>query len=89
MLGYLPGAPLALIEVGWPSLEALGGEAAQRDFLSLAAGQLTRGQGATLHLLGWAWLHDMDPSDTMGLLRRDGSGKAAYGAWKEIAVSGS
>ncbi|MEO0250014.1 MAG: hypothetical protein ABIN58_10905 [candidate division WOR-3 bacterium] len=86
-LAHTPGLSLALIEVGWPSLEALGGEAAQRDFLAQAVGRLTREQGIPLNLVGWAWLHDINPNDTMGLLRRDNSPKAAYEIWKALSTS--
>ncbi len=85
---YMPGIPLAFTELGWPSLEALGGESAQADFLTQATGRLTHDQGVTLELVGWAWLHDIDNNDATGLLRRDGSEKLAYGVWKQISSSG-
>ncbi|MFQ5382470.1 MAG: hypothetical protein ACE5EF_12745, partial [Dehalococcoidia bacterium] len=62
-LAYLPGRPLGFSELGWPSLDAFGGEQGQADLLAAVAGRLTAGQGIDLELLGWAWLHDLDEND--------------------------
>ena len=85
---YMPGKPLGFSELGWSSLEALGGEQGQADFLTQVAGRLTRGRGVELRLLMWAWLHDIDNNDTIGLIKRDGTEKLAYQVWKELSTSG-
>ncbi|MGB9622375.1 MAG: hypothetical protein ACPL07_00890 [Candidatus Bathyarchaeia archaeon] len=86
-LDYLPGKPLGFSELGWPSMEAFGGEQAQADFLAEVAGRLTKKQGINLHLLGWAWLHDLDENDHIGLLKRDGARKMVYETWESISAS--
>lgn len=87
-LSYLPGKPFGLVEIGWPSIAAFGGEQGQADFLEQAVGRLTTNQGVNLHLLGWAWLHDLNEDDHVGLIRRDGTEKLAYEVWKRISTSG-
>ncbi|MBS7620185.1 hypothetical protein KEJ21_06030 [Candidatus Bathyarchaeota archaeon] len=87
MLSYLPGKPLGFSELGWPSMDAFGGEQAQADFITQVAGRLTREQGVNLHLFGWAWLHDLDEKDYIGLIKRDGAEKLAYQVWKNISKS--
>ncbi len=87
-VAYMPGKPLGFSELGWSSLEALGGEQGQAGFLTQVAGRLTRGRGVELRLLMWAWLHDIDKDDTIGLIKRDGTEKAAYRVWKELSTSG-
>jgi hypothetical protein len=84
-LNYMPGKPFGFSELGWPSIDVFGGEQAQADFIMQVAGRLTRDQGVNLHLLGWAWLHDLSENDYIGLMRRDGTGKLAYEVWKAIA----
>lgn len=86
-LAYMPGNRLGFSEVGWPSLEVFGGEQGQADFITQVAGRLTVDQGVNLHLLGWPWLHDIDDTDTIGLIRRDGREKLAYQVWKELSAS--
>ncbi|MGB9718173.1 MAG: hypothetical protein ACP5PQ_01225 [Thermoproteota archaeon] len=86
-LGYLPGKPFGFSELGWPSMDAFGGEQAQADFIMQVVGRLTREQGINLHLLGWAWLHDLNENDSIGLIRRNGEEKPAYTAWKNISES--
>ena len=44
-------------------------------------------QGINLHLLGWAWLHDIDQNDYLGLIKRDGTEKLAYQVWKNLSKS--
>lgn len=39
-----------------------------------------------LHLLGWAWLHDVDENDHIGLIKRDRTEKLAYEAWKTFQL---
>ena len=85
---YLPGKPVGFSELGWPSLDAFGGEQAQADFVMQASGRLTRGQGMDLKLFGWAWLHDLDENDHIGLMKRDGTAKLAYRTWKSVSNSG-
>jgi len=87
-LAHMPGKPLGFSELGWSSLEAFGGEQGQADFLAQVARRLTRGRGAQLHLLMWAWLHDIADDDTIGLIRWDGREKLAYQVWKELSTSG-
>jgi hypothetical protein len=87
-LSYFPGKPFGFSELGWPSIDALGGEQAQADFITQVAGRLTRMQGVNLHLFGWAWLHDLDENDHIGLIRRDGTEKLAYEIWKGMSRSG-
>lgn len=86
-LAYLPGKSLGFSELGWPSLDAFGGEQSQADFLNQVTGRLTLEQGMDLRLLGWAWLHDIDQNDTIGLLRCDGSEKLAYQVWKDFSAN--
>ncbi|MGB9684627.1 MAG: hypothetical protein ACPL1Z_06835 [Candidatus Bathyarchaeales archaeon] len=86
-LSYLPDKPVGFSELGWPSMEAFGGEQAQADFITQVAGRLTREQGMNLHLFGWAWLHDLDENDYIGLIKRDGTEKLAYEAWKNLSRS--
>lgn len=80
-----PGKPFGFSELGWPARVEFGGEQGQADFLTLAAGALTRGRGIPLHLLGWAWLHDQDANDYIGLILRNGTEKLAYGVWKTLS----
>ena len=86
--GYMPGKPFGFTELGWPSLEFFGGEQGQADFLKNVSSRLTVEQRINLHLLGWAWLHDLDENDTLGLIRRDGTEKIAYGVWKNMSQAG-
>lgn len=85
---HLPGKPIGFSEVAWPSLEAFGGEQSQASFLGELCGRLTQDTGINLHLLGWPWLHDLDDNDSIGLIRRDGTTKLAYGVWKGISITG-
>jgi len=87
-LSYMPGKPFGFSELGWPSSEAFGGEQAQADFINQVIERLIRGQEVNLHLLGWAWLHDLNGNDYVGLIRRDGGEKLAYEVWKELSGSG-
>lgn len=85
-LSYMPGKKIALTELGWPSMSEFGGEQGQADFLSDVSGRLTTGQSMQLHMLAWAWLHDIDSGDYIGLVKRDGSEKLAYSVWKELSA---
>ncbi|MEM2050235.1 MAG: hypothetical protein QW542_01260 [Thermoproteota archaeon] len=84
-LSHLPGKPFGFSELGWPSIDVFGGEQAQADFLTQVVGRLTREQGINLHMLGWAWLHDLDEKDSIGLVKRNGEEKLAYDVWKNIS----
>lgn len=84
---YLPDKPVGFSELGWPSMEVFGGEQAQADFITQVARRLVRGQGMNLHLFGWAWLHDLDENDHIGLIERDGAEKLAYEVWKNLSRS--
>lgn len=84
---YFPDKPFGFSELGWPSLEAFGGEQGQADFIVDVSGRLTVEQRIDLHLLGWAWLHDIDQNDHVGLKKRDGTEKMAYEAWENISNS--
>ncbi|MCX5866160.1 MAG: hypothetical protein NT009_01590 [Proteobacteria bacterium] len=83
-LTYVAGKPLGFSEIAWPALDFYGGEQAQADFLSEVTGRLTINQGVNLRLLGWPWLSDLDANDSIGLLRRDGTEKTIYQAWKNL-----
>jgi hypothetical protein len=82
----MPGKPFGFSELSWPSIEAFGGEQGQSEFLVQAAGRLTTEQGIKLHLLGWAWLHDLENGQGIGLIERDGSEKLVYSTWKTISA---
>ncbi|MBC7113306.1 MAG: hypothetical protein H5T34_04715 [Candidatus Methanomethyliales bacterium] len=88
-LRYMPNKPIGFSELGWPSIEFFGGEKGQADFIQEVAGRLTREQGVGLELLGWAWLHDIDGNDYIGLIKRDGKEKLAYEVWKSLSISRS
>ena len=88
-LDFVPNKPLGFSELGWPSLEAFGGEQGQADFISHASGRLTADQGVDLRLFGWAWLHDVEENDHVGLIKRDGTEKMAYCVWSDLSSSGS
>jgi len=84
----MPGKPIGFSELGWMSIEALGGEQAQAEFLRQVAGRLTQDQGLDLHMLAWIWLTDLDENDHTGLIARDGTEKLGYQAWKDLSESG-
>jgi hypothetical protein len=81
----MPEKPFGFTEIAWPSLEALGVEQAQADFIEQAANRLTRDRGINLHLFGWPWLHDLDENDAVGLIKIDGTEKLSYTAWKNLS----
>lgn len=81
---YMPGKPFGFSELGWPALEAFGGEQAQADFITQAASRLTLKQGINLHLFGWAWLSALDNNDAIALIKRDGNPRPAYQAWQAV-----
>jgi acyl-CoA-binding protein len=82
---YMPGKPFGFSEIAWPSLDALGGEQAQADFITQVTGRLTRDRGINLQLFGWPWLHDLDENDATGLIEFNGTEKLGYAAWKNIS----
>ena len=82
---YMPGKPFGFSEIAWPSIDAIGGEQAQADFIVQAIGRLTHDRGINLHLFGWPWLHDLDENDAVGLIRIDGTEKLGYAVWKNIS----
>ncbi|MEM3708396.1 MAG: hypothetical protein QXF43_01985, partial [Nitrososphaerales archaeon] len=82
---YMPDKPVGFSELGWPSMDAFGGEQAQADFIAQVVGRLTREQGINLYLFGWAWLHDLNENDSIGLIKRNGTEKLAYEVWKNIS----
>jgi hypothetical protein len=85
----LPDTPFGFTEVAWPSLEAFGGEQEQAAFLEQLTGRLTRDRGVPLRFLGWPWLTDLDETDAIGLVRRDGTPKPALNVWTGLAYFGA
>jgi len=85
-LGIVPDKLIGFSEVGWPSLDAFGGEQSQADFIVALGGRLTAGQGIGLHLVGWPWLCDIDSTDHIGLFRRAGTAKPAWEQWKLLSA---
>ena len=77
--------PFGFTELAWSTLDPFGGEQAQAEFLTDAAGRLTAEQGMDLHLFGWWSLIDLDadPHNT-GLITQDGREKEAYEVWKSM-----
>jgi len=88
VLNYMPGKLLGFSEVAWAALDAFGGEQGQADFIIQASTRLTVEQGIRLHMFGWPWLHALDDNDSVGLIKRDGTERLAYGVWKELSSSG-
>ena len=84
-LNYMPGKPFGFTEIAWASLDALGGEKAQADFIVQVTTRLTRDRGINLNLFGWSWLHDLNENDAVGLIKIDGTEKLGYAAWKNIS----
>ena len=84
-LTYMPGKKVGFTELGWPSMDAFGGEQGQADFLTDVAGRLTSDQGVQLQMLAWAWLHDVDENDHTGLITTDGGEKLAYSVWMDLS----
>ncbi len=84
VFAYFPEKAMGFSELGWPSHEAFGGEQGQANFLIHCAHRLTADQGVDVEFLGWVWLHDLDDTDSLGLKRKDGTGKLAYDVWKAM-----
>jgi len=84
-LSYMPSKPFGFSELGWTSNDYFGGEEGQAEFLTLAAGSLTKGQGVDLRMLCWVWLHDLSQTDEVGLITLNGSERMAYQVWKALA----
>jgi hypothetical protein len=84
-LAYMPGKPFGFSELGWPANDYFGGEKGQAQFLTLAAGSLTKGNGVDLRILCWAWLHDLSETDQIGLMKTDGTPRLAYQTWQALA----
>ena len=87
-LNYMPGKLFGFSELAWAALDAFGGEQGQADFIIQASTRLTVEQGIRLHMFGWPWLHALDDNDSVGLIKRDGTERLAYGVWKELSSSG-
>jgi len=87
-LDYMPGKPFGFSEVGWSALDAFGGEKGQADFINLVATHLTVDQGIDLQLLGWPWLNALDASDSISLIKKDGTERLAYAAWQKLFDEG-
>ncbi|MBC7218910.1 MAG: hypothetical protein H5T49_02060 [Hadesarchaea archaeon] len=85
---YMSEKPFGFSELGWPSMDAFGGEPGQADFIIKVSDLLTKKQGINLQLFGWAWLHDLDKNDYLGLIKRDGTEKLAYSVWKNLRSNG-
>ncbi|MCX7678921.1 MAG: hypothetical protein N2316_06855 [Spirochaetes bacterium] len=83
---YLPGKPFGFSEIAWSSHSYFGGESEQSNFLVQVLGRLTKEQGIVVQFLGWCWLHDIDESDTVGLLKIDGTARIIYNTWKNISA---
>ncbi len=82
-----PGKPFGFTEVGWASLEPFGGENGQADFLKDLTSRLTLDRGLDLTLLGYAWLHDLDDKDAIGLIYRNGTAKLGFEVWQKLFSS--
>ncbi len=83
---YVSNKPIGFSELGWPSIADFGGEQGQADFITEFSGRLTREQGINFHLFGWAWLHDLNENDHIGLIKRDRTEKLAYSVWKNLSA---
>jgi len=81
---YMQGKPFGFSEIAWASLDALGGEQAQADFIVQATTRLTRDRGINLYLFGWPWLYDLNENDAVGLIKFNGTKKLGYTVWKNI-----
>jgi hypothetical protein len=81
---YLPDKSLGFSELAWSSIDHFGGELGQAEFLAQITSRLTLDQGIQLELLGWPWLHDLDDTDTTGLIKRDGKPRAVLEVWKSL-----
>jgi len=81
----MPGKLFGFSELGWPATDYFGGEQGQAQFLSLVAGNLTRGQGMNVRILCWAWLHDVSQTDNTGLISMNGTERLAYHVWESLA----
>ena len=86
-LQYMSGKSFGFSELVWSSLEFFGGEQGQADFLLNVSSHLTIEQGIDLHLFGYAWLHDLSETTSIGLIKSDGTEKIGYQAWREISIS--
>jgi len=82
---YMPGKAFGFSEIAWPSLDVLGGEQAQADFIAQVTTRLTLDRGINLHLFGWPWLHDLNENDTIGLIKFNGTEKLGYAVWKNLS----
>jgi hypothetical protein len=81
---YFKGKPFGFSEIAWPSDVRFGGEKAQAEFVIIACTSLTKDLGINLQLVGWPWLCDLDNNDSTGLIKRDGTEKAAFNVWKNL-----
>ena len=67
---YMPNKPFGFSEIGWPSYDLAGGEKGQYNFLINISDHLTTKQGISLHIFMYCWLHDLEQTDTNGLIKR-------------------
>ncbi|MBE0481484.1 MAG: hypothetical protein IBX68_10965 [Dehalococcoidia bacterium] len=54
-------------------------------FLEGCGHPFTVDQGLELEMLGWCWLHALDENDYVALIKRDGTERAAFAVWRELA----
>jgi hypothetical protein len=86
----LPGDPVMLMEIGWPT-SGSGSEAEQRAFIGRLPGLL---KGINLAGVEWALLHDVQIGafnadlNTVGLRYGDGRPKPGYDAFRSLVLPG-
>ncbi|MCU0799233.1 MAG: tandem-95 repeat protein [Candidatus Thermoplasmatota archaeon] len=73
--------PIGFSELGWPTDGPFGGEEGQAAFIRNMTSRLTLEEGLDIELLGWAWLTDLTPTDSIGLMDRGGNKKEGFAAW--------
>jgi Tol biopolymer transport system component len=78
----LPGKPVGFSEISWTTLDFFGGEQGQADFIDRLSALTAN---INVEFIMWPWLCDLSESDETGLIRRDGSTKLGYDAWKCLA----
>lgn len=83
ILEIMPGKPIAFTEIVWPSMVEFGGEKAQAGFIERLENELIN--GLDTEFIVWSWLTDIDEKASAGLIHRNGTGKEAYKAWKNLS----
>ncbi len=78
---HIDSMPIGFSELGWPSDGPFGGEEGQAAYIRNMTSRLTLEEGLDLELLGWAWLTDQGPTDSMGLMDMSGNRKEGFTAW--------